>query len=134
MQKGTFIQSKGLQLNLDNLNRLLHSKIPRQKKSGNVPARKSNPRPSACKADAQPTLPPAPNDAPGYYQYSQEQVIYKLLSTRIYKFIGWRAGGRHFKEVGLVNLGVPSGKLSFSKSDMVDKRGHHGIGLAMLLN
>ena len=57
---------------------------------------------------------------------SQEQVIYKFLATRIYKFIGWGAGGRHFKEVGLVNLGVSSGELSFSKSYMVDKRGHHG--------
>ena len=65
---------------------------------------------------------------------SQEQVIYKFLATRIYKFIGWRAGGRHFKEVGLVNLGVSSGELSFSKSYMVDKRGHHDVGLAMLMN
>ena len=65
---------------------------------------------------------------------SQEQVIYKFIATRIYKFIGWGAGGRHFKEVGLVNLGVSSGELSFSKSYMVDKRGHHGIGLAMLMN
>ena len=65
---------------------------------------------------------------------SQEQVIYKFLATRIYKFIGWRAGGRHFEEVGLVNLGVSSGELSFSKSYMVDKRGHHDVGLAMLMN
>ena len=51
---------------------------------------------------------------------SQEQVIYQFLATRIYKFIGWRAGGCHFDEVGLVNLGVSSGELSFSKSYMVD--------------
>ena len=65
---------------------------------------------------------------------SQEQVIYKFLAMRIYKFIGWRAGVRHFKELGLVNFGVSSGELSFSKSYMVDRRGHHGIGLAMLMN
>ena len=66
---------------------------------------------------------------------SQEQVIYKFLATRIYKFIGWGDGGRHFKEVSLVNLGVSSGELSFSKSYMIsDKRGHHGIGIAMLMN
>ena len=33
-----------------------------------------------------------------------------------------------------MNLGVSSGKLSFLKSYMVDKRGHHGIDLAMLMN
>ena len=66
--------------------------------------------------------------------YSQAQVIYKFLATRIYKFIGWGAGGRHFKEVGLMNLGVSSGELSFPKSYMVGKRGHHGIGIAMLMN
>ena len=65
---------------------------------------------------------------------SQGQVIYKFLATWIYKFIGWRAGGCHFEEVGLVNLGVSSGELSFSKSYMVDKRGHHDVGLAMLMN
>ena len=66
---------------------------------------------------------------------SQEQVIYyKFLATRIYKFIGWRAGGCHFEEVGLVNLGVSSGELSFSKRYMVDKRGHHDVGLAMLMS
>ena len=37
-------------------------------------------------------------------------------------------------EVSLVNLGVSSAELSFSKSYMVDKRGHHEVGLAMLLN
>ena len=37
-------------------------------------------------------------------------------------------------EVSLVNLGVSSGELSFSKSYMVDKQGHHDIGLAMLMN
>ena len=37
-------------------------------------------------------------------------------------------------EVSLVNLGVSSGELSFSKSYMVDKRGHHDVGLAMLMN
>ena len=66
--------------------------------------------------------------------YSQEQVIYKFLATRIYKFIGWRAGGRHFEEVGLVNLGVSSGELSFSKSNLVDTRGHHDVGLTVLTN
>ena len=33
-----------------------------------------------------------------------------------------------------MNLGVSSGELSFSKSYMIDKRGHHGVGLAMLMN
>ena len=33
-----------------------------------------------------------------------------------------------------MNLGVSSGEVSFSKSYMVDKRGHHGIGIAMLMN
>ena len=37
-------------------------------------------------------------------------------------------------EVSLVNSGVSSGELSFSKSYMVDKRGHHDFGLAMLMN
>ena len=38
--------------------------IPQQKKSGNLPARNSNPRPSACKADAQTIRPPALADIP----------------------------------------------------------------------
>ena len=38
--------------------------IPRLKKSGNVPARDSNPRPFARKADAQTIRPPAPADIP----------------------------------------------------------------------
>ena len=59
--------------------------------------------------------------APNAPILSQEQEIYKFLATRIYKFIGWRAGGCHFEEVGLVDLGVSSGELSFSKSYMVDK-------------
>ena len=48
--KGTVFQPSVLQLNI---NRLPHSKYPDRKKSGNVPAWDSNPRPSACKVDAQ---------------------------------------------------------------------------------
>ena len=44
------------------------------------------------------------------HQYYQSGMISEFLATRIYEFIGWRAGGRHFKEVGLVNLGVSSGE------------------------
>ena len=43
--KGTVFQPKMLQLNLDNINRLPHSKYLDRKN------RDSNPRPSACKAD-----------------------------------------------------------------------------------
>ena len=48
MVMGTFFQPRVLQLNLDNINRLPHSKYPDRKKSGNLPAQDSNPRPSAC--------------------------------------------------------------------------------------
>ena len=40
--KGTVFPHRVLQVNLDNINRLPHH-IPRQKKSGNVPVRESNP-------------------------------------------------------------------------------------------
>ena len=56
IMKGTVFQPRVLQLSLDS--------ILRQKKSGNVQARDSNPRPSACKADAQTIRPPDPADIP----------------------------------------------------------------------
>ena len=42
--KGTVFQPGVLQLNLDNTNRLPHSKYPDRKNSGNLPAWESNPR------------------------------------------------------------------------------------------
>ena len=57
-------QPRMLQLNLDNTNRLPHSKYPDRKKSGNVLVHDSNPQPSACKADTQTIRPPAPADKP----------------------------------------------------------------------
>ena len=49
-------------INLDNIRRVPYSKYPnRKKKSGNVD---SNPRSSACKADAQTKRPLAPADIP----------------------------------------------------------------------
>ena len=44
--KGTVFQPRVLQLNLDNINQLPHSKYPDRKKSGNLLARES--KPSAC--------------------------------------------------------------------------------------
>ena len=41
--KGTVYQPRVLQLNLDNINGLPHSKYPNRKKMGNLPARESNP-------------------------------------------------------------------------------------------
>ena len=64
--KGTVYHPSVLQLNLDNINRLPHSKYPNRKKQGNVPARDSNPRHSVCKADAQTIRPPVP--APRIYR------------------------------------------------------------------
>ena len=63
--KGTVFQPRVLQLNLHDIIRLpAAQQMPRQKKSGNVPARDSNPRSSTYKAGAQTVRPPAPADIP----------------------------------------------------------------------
>ena len=51
--KGIVFQPRVLQLNLENIKLTPAQQIPWQKKSGNVLEQESNPRPSACKTNAQ---------------------------------------------------------------------------------
>ena len=57
--------------------------IPGHKKSGNVPAQNSNPRPSACKADVQTITPPAPRG------YTAVKLMYLWIKLGVH--------GEHYK-------------------------------------